>query len=359
MVPSAVSGLRGHRSEMEICSKTGAVVLPAELGVSSVSGLRARRDLLTTSEKNPERLGLANEFVTCSVSGKKLLADEVTYSEISNRPVDRDLAERSSVSQRTALPEELLSCDETGCRILPEESGVCAITERRVDQRIQRTSDITGRQGLARLIQSCPATGKAALPDELFPCAVSGERVASSALGVCSVTGESVQQKLMIQCAVTGRWLRRDRGHTSEKSGRVGHPDTVRRCSWTDMMLLCDEVQACSLTGLEFDASLLVPPGLAAPLVRLLSEEAPVEVVSPITDRLKAALLASGFKVRSLAIEMGPRGSSVAYFADCSALLHWRKRFVAGFARINEHIELLHSPCVGRIQDRQWIAEHR
>lgn len=357
MLPSAVSGLCGHRSELETCSVTGGRVLPSEIGVSTVSGRRARRDLLVTSEKNPARIGLADELATCSVSGKRLLADEVVHSEVSNRPVDPELAGRSSISQRVALPEEFISCEETGCRILPDESGICAITGKRVEQRLLRTSDVSGLQGLARLMQLCPETGKAAFPDELFPCAVTGQRVVSSTLRSCSVTGEAVLERLMIQCAITGRWLRRDQSQASEKSGRLGHPDTVHRCPWTDLALLSDEVQSCSVSGLEVEASLLGPSGLAAPLARLFSEGTPVDAADPVTNRLKATLVSAGFKVRTLAFERGPNLNTVAYFADCSGLFHWKKRFVVGFVKDGAALELLHSPCVGRIENEQWIPE--
>jgi len=358
MESSDLSGQRAHGSEMEACVLSGQRLLPSEIEHSSLSNRVARRDLLSASQKDPNRLGLPEEFCVCASSAKRLLLDEVVKSDFSGRFVDRDLAMSSGVSRRIGLPEEMISCEETGTKLLPDETDVCFITGKRVNRSLVGTSDLSGTRGLIRLLQICPETRKTGFTSELVCCAVSGLRVAPSEAATCAVTGEIVLTRLMVECATSGHRLRRDKAQTSEKTGRLGHPDKIRICNWTGLRLLADETRQCGITGLDFDSDLVPEASPAQAIVNLLQSGAPDSLPpDPHTEGLRFALAKAGIKVRGLNQECSTHGNTVAYFVDCSGLFGLRKRHAVGFATNDQEYRLLHAPCCGQLHDNSWVPE--
>ncbi|MCA1789965.1 MAG: hypothetical protein LC667_08925, partial [Thioalkalivibrio sp.] len=100
LVPSSASGIKGHRSEFMTCEETGLPLLPHEGATTAIDGRFVRRDMLAASAKDPRRLGLRRDIVTCAVSGKRLLPDEVVASAVSGKRADPALLVRSDVSGR-------------------------------------------------------------------------------------------------------------------------------------------------------------------------------------------------------------------------------------------------------------------
>ncbi len=360
MEASGLSGLRAHRSELVTCELSRQRLLPSEVAHSSVSNRLARVDLLIHSEKNSERLGFPDEIVVCAASGKRLLQDEVGKSDASGKIVDRDLLIASSVSGRMATEDEFIACEEIGNKLLPDETEVCSITKKRVNRNLIGTSDLSGKRGLSRLLQICPETRKAGFATELVVCAVSKLRVAPSEITTCSVTGETVLTRMMVECAVSGRHLRSDKAQTSDKTGRLGHPDEIRICTWTRRRLLADETRQCGITGLDFDNELLSESSPALPILNLLQSGIPnLQPPDPDTERLRLALGKAGVKAKKIAKESSSDGNTVAYFADCSGLFGLRKRYAVGFAANDEEFRLLHIPCCGQLLDNSWVPENQ
>ena len=358
MESSDLSGQRAHGSELEACVLSGQRLLPSEVGRSSLSDRVARLDLLGVSEKAPNRKGLPDEFCVCASSGRRLLLDEVVKSDLSGRFVDRDLAMSSGVSGRIGLPDEMIVCEETSTRLLPDETDVCSLTGKRVNRALVRTSDLTGKRGLLRLLQICPETRKTGFAAELITCAVSGLRVAPSEVAPCAVTGDSVLIRLMLECAMSGRKLRRDRALLSDKSGRFGHPDTIKICTWSGRRLLSDETRKCGITGLDFDIEFVPESSPAQPIINLLQSGVPNSLPSdPDTERLRSALGETGIKVKGLTKECSTHGNAVAYFLDCSGFFGLRKRHAVGFAVIDKEVQLLHPPCCGQLIENSWVPE--
>lgn len=358
MEKSAVSGIEGHRSELLTCAISGKRILPSEMAYSSISKRGAHRDLLITSDRNPERLGFPDEAVICAASGKRLLIDEIVTSDLSGRAMDKSVAVKSLVSGRVGLPDEMLKCEESGVTLLPDETAVCSVTGKRVNMALLGTSSLSGKRGLARLLQMCPETGRSGYSDEFVTCAATGLHVAPSAVDTCSVTKESVLRRLMVKCDVSARSLRKDKAKVSDKSGRYGHPDRACICAWTGRQLLIDEARKCAITGLDFSSELVQPNLPAEPMLKLLTSGIPTAIAEGAQGKdLRNALSAVGVKVRGLLVEPSATGKMLCYFGDCSSMFGLKKRHVVGFAQNDGAVRLMPPLCFGQLKGTSWVSE--
>lgn len=258
-----------HETEARRCESTGDVIALAEGALSHVSGKWVKRGFLVPSERNPDRLGLESETVVCAITGKRLLADEVTRVA-SGSLGDSELVEESEISRKKALPAELVRCEVSGKRALPSELETCDVTEKRVDPSLLVRSPVSGRKALLNALLRCEATGEMVLPDELVTSDVSGKRVRSDQT-VTMADGRVAHHTEARTCEESGKALALDQGDfsslsgkwvdvtllvASEKSGRRGLACEARRCSVSGRLLLEDEF-AKSVTGKEGDKDLL------------------------------------------------------------------------------------------------------
>jgi superfamily II DNA or RNA helicase len=226
IVTAANGSVRGHVSEFVADAIDGGWLLPGEALQSSVSGRWARRDRLTPSERDPARLGLPDELVSCAVSGRRLLSDEVERSALSGKVADREL---------------MTTCSASGRRVFVEETGL---------------SDVSGRRVALDRLMRCVVSGKSADVDELKRSDVSGRRALAEHVVV------------------------------SEESGRAGIRDEVARCPWTGRLLLQDEFGTCSLTGARVAKSVLDGRGTLREAEELLARQAG-EPLPALLERLK------------------------------------------------------------------------
>jgi superfamily II DNA or RNA helicase len=329
---SAVSGLRGHHSEFVKCQSTGDVILSTEAGTSSLSGRTVRKDLLIPSQKNPARFGLADEFVTCILSGRRLLSDETEVSKVSSAIADSTLMAHSDRSGLPALPSELVRCEASGVNLLPMETGVCAVTGERVDSTLLAVSDFSNRLVQGVLLYQCPETQRRGLESELGRCAVTGALVDPRQLERCSVTGEQVLRRLTVECPVTGRVVRRDKA-VAAQSGRLGHPDAVRKCTWTGWTLLADESERCALTRVTLRKDELDQSGVSrahAELIREYGGTAPP--TGGAAELVQQLLVAAGHKVGRVWVKEALGTRVVAAATESSSFFGLRRRAILCFA---------------------------
>ena len=258
-----------HESEARACESTGDLIALTDGAASHVSGKWVRRELLVPSDKNPERLGLESETVVCAITGKRLLADEVTQVD-SGGMGDSTLVRESEISGKKAFPEELVRCEESGKLALPAELETCEISGKRVDSALLVRSPVSARKALSSCLVRCGMTGDSVLPDELATSELSGTRfrhdqAATLADGriahrsearVCEETGRVLALDQGAPSALSGKWVDTTILVPSDKSGRRGLPGELRRCSVTGRMLLDDEL-AKSASGKEGDKELL------------------------------------------------------------------------------------------------------
>lgn len=264
-----------HESEARECDLTGDLISLADGEASHVSGKWVRRDLLVPSEKSPERLGLDSETVVCAITGKRLLADEVTQVE-SGGWGDSTLVRDSEISGKKVFPKELVPCEESGKLALPAELETCEASGKRVDPALLVRSPVSARKALPAALVLCEITGDSVLPDELATSDISGKRFRHDHAATLA-DGRVAHRSETRPCEATGRVLARNQGAASDlsgkwvdttilipsdKSGRRGLPEELRRCSVTGQMLLDDEL-ARSASGKEGDKDLLTRSGIS------------------------------------------------------------------------------------------------
>ena len=258
--------------ETEACAASGQWVPSQILGTCDVTGRRAIRHLLVTSDHSG-RVGLPEAAVTCSVTGATVLSDEVGVSDVSGR---------------VAIAPLVQVCPVTGQRLLEEEFATCTFSNTLVSPAALRVSDVSGRLGRAdRVVTSavsgvrgdeseferCHATGAFALPRELAASDASGARVLPHVLVpadkppdaqalerelvTCEVSGARVLPGHVASSAVTGKRVDRDLLVPSDRSGALALPDEMVRCEVTGARLLPDEVGRCADTGRWVDRTQL------------------------------------------------------------------------------------------------------
>ena len=118
------------------------------------------------------KLGYIDEFISCSETKQRLLADE---------------AERCEVTGKLVVPGLLARCDLTGKRVLPSELEKSSVSGKSALKHCFVSSSISG----VRMLQDegiASATGKYCLPQETRPCVWSGRRCHPEDLRTCELT---------------------------------------------------------------------------------------------------------------------------------------------------------------------------
>jgi superfamily II DNA or RNA helicase len=250
-------GRFAHRSELSLCQATGAWLPPADLGRSDFSGALVDKTLLIPSSLPPHRVGLESEMVICSLSGEKVLQDEVVLSTVSGKPCLPTLAAHSDNSGRVALPDEMVTCSLTGRSLLPCEVVRSDISDALIEIGREARSAISGRIGTPGESSHCEITGDVVLNDELLLSDVSAKRFRRDQTTTladgrtchvtearhCEITGELLPLDDGAPSSVSGTWVKRDLLVPSEKNPhRYGLQSEVVVCSATGRRLLMDEV---------------------------------------------------------------------------------------------------------------------
>lgn len=279
---SAKSGIRGHRSEFRVCEETDSLILEEEGACSDVSGCFVCKELLVGSEKNPNRNGLRDEMVQCSVTSKRLLNDEAEESAVSGAWVDKDEAVYSGVSSRPARLDEVVTCAITGIFLIPDEAGKSDVSGKTVDARLLVRSQISEKRGLKEELRVCAFTGKQILSTEGIESDVSGEFVRSDEVVSSAISKSRGHMTEFVRCSVSKDWLLPEEAGKSELSGMYVRPDLLSPsakapgrkgvdsefeiCAVTGMKLLRDEVGRSEVSGRLVDRDLLASSSVSGRL---------------------------------------------------------------------------------------------
>jgi superfamily II DNA or RNA helicase len=260
----AVSGRLAIPSELVTCTSTGHRILRSESGISDVSGVIVRRDILRRSERPPYRQGIAAELVRCDSSGRWLLLDEAGVSALSGRIANLDLLHASEESGRLGLDEEMVQCEQTGQRLLQDEVDRCSVTGMMLNKQLLGQSEVSGRLASKVLLVCCAITGQLALREELEQCSLTGTLLLPEYIETCAVSGQRIMRSEMLKCEATGDWLTPSAAARSDISGRAVRPDLIRRserpphraglpdemagCEVSGKLLLLDELKCCEVS---------------------------------------------------------------------------------------------------------------
>jgi hypothetical protein len=217
--------------------------------------------LLAKSESSG-RLAYPEFIVECALSHKKVLTDEVEASAVTGNFVLRELLQTSAISGQKAEPEHFGRCAFTRVAGLKGELATSEFSNKqfRLDEQMQSAAsrrighrqdftvcEETGQPIALVEAERCEVTGKVVRPGILQTCEASGKKVLASELARSAATGRKVLKTLLVRSSVSGEPLLPDEAIRSSKgryclpteaescfwSGRLSHPDDMRRCAFS------------------------------------------------------------------------------------------------------------------------------
>jgi SNF2-related domain/Helicase conserved C-terminal domain len=344
----------------ELCSATKQL-FPADcLGRCEITGVTVLKHYLVRSHIS-DRLALPENTVVCSLSKQRILLDEADYSEATGRLVASSLLKTSAISGKIAEPGEFEQCEFTGVDALRSELGVSEISGRRYRLDEQLLSVVSGKRGHNSEFILCDVTQQPFAPDEGANCDITGLLVDPSILKRCDVSGKSVIPSELERCAASGKWALKKYLVTSSVSsarvleryalrsatGEVCAPLEGKRCMWSGRNYHPDDLRTCSLTGVLVHAKYVTSDAGARlqPLTDLLHGVRRTADASALWDSIaaKASVVLGGGRCRLEAAQTSPDGQ---YLAACSEVRSKMGRSV-------QHVGLIysfsHNEIVGRL----------
>ena len=216
LTQSEVSGRKALPEFVAVCGETGKRALKDEMEQSAITQKLVISSALKTSELTGKRAE-ARFFKKCEFTGAEAVEVELATSQVSGKKFRRDKEERSAVSGKLGYIDEFISCSETKQRLLADEAERC---------------EVTGKLVVPGLLARCDLTGMRVLPSELEKSSVSGKRalkhffVSSSISGVRMLRDEGI-------ASATGKYCLPQEARPCVWSGRKCHPEDLRTCELT------------------------------------------------------------------------------------------------------------------------------
>jgi superfamily II DNA or RNA helicase len=276
LVQSSLSESKGTPDEMVQCAKTGKTALPSELAKCSVSGKLVCKEQLvqsastgnwllpeegdtTTSGQISERENIA----ICSVTGEKLLVNEMAKCRVSGLLVKPSVLVKSDYSNLFVIPNLLVRSELTGRCGLPDELTMCSKTRKKAHLSELVVCSVSSKRVCPDLLVISPVTGKSLLPEEgvvtsagvvverefVGQCQETGDLILKSGLGFCSVTGKTVRLSLLEKSDISSLYCLAKYIRISKTSGKKGLPREGEICQVSGDWSLSSELEPCAVTG--------------------------------------------------------------------------------------------------------------
>jgi superfamily II DNA or RNA helicase len=286
LASSEISSRMALPQSTVICSLTGKRVLKDEVEVSAVTGNLVARVFLKTSEESRKRAE-PEYFGQCKFTKATLLRSELATSEISGRLYTKKQQISSAVSGKTGHREEFIFCSETQKPLAISEAEQCELTQRYV---------------IPGILERCEITQKRVLPHELLRCSVTGKRALKNLFVQSNISGDSVLKESAIVSS----------------TGKYCTPLEAKPCLWRGRDFHVEDLRVCSLTGLAIHFAFIAqtPTPCLKPLLELLygankSKDAPRH-----WDSI-ALQVASSFQKKHCSVETAVLSPDKQHLAVC------------------------------------------
>lgn len=357
------------------CARSNRLVPEACLAKCEISGAEVLRHLLVQSAITG-RLAQPEYGVRCSLSGKRVLTDEVETSSVTGKPVASALLKTSAISGKRAEPEHFSLCAFTQATVLKSELAVSEISGQpyRVDEQVR--SVVSGKTGHKQEFVECYETRQLIARGEAEQCEVTGRQVRSGLLERCDVTGKRVLPSELGRCAVTGRRVLKKLMVTSNLSeallleeaairslaGRFCTPAEAQICFWSGRKSYPDDIRTCALTGLPIHADFTTPKGAPRlqPLVELLDGMRRTADDTALWDAAAARIAQAlkGGRCRVEAAMLSPTKSHLATCSEVKTLLGLRVNLVGAIFDVGEQA-VVGRLSVGKRNGDTWTSRQR
>ncbi|MCA9374612.1 DEAD/DEAH box helicase [Candidatus Peregrinibacteria bacterium] len=251
-------------SDMCKCELTKLVVPCDCIETCQISNKRVLRHLLIESEES-KRFALAEHTLKCSLSGKRILEDEAEKSVISGNLVTKTLLKTSALSGKRGEPEYYGKCEFTSAEVLKTELSESEISGKKYRNDEEMCSAVSNKVGHKSEFIFCAETGKPLLPTEAVACEVTGKLVMPGVLEQCAVSKKHVLPSELEKSSISGKKALKEYFATSSishtkfletegiksVSGKFCSPEEAIMCNWSQRESHPDDINTCTLTGLE------------------------------------------------------------------------------------------------------------
>lgn len=348
---SVVSGKVGHRQEFIFCEETKEPLLLLEAEKCAITGKVVKPGIL----------------IQCAVSGKKVMPAELEKSDVTGKLAIKSLLKISALSGKRAEPQLFGKCEFSGSEVLRDELAISKVSGKlyRVDEEARsEVSDKTGHRQefiicaetnkvlLFAEAEKCEVTGKIVMPGILETCAVSGKKVLTSQLEKSALSGKKALNKFFVSSNISGALLLEDEAVCSI-AGKFCSPLEVKSCVWSGRKSHPDDMRTCQLTGLLIHVEYITTNGYTRlePLINLLNN------LTRKTDKsdLWPAVETSAIKIldkkncKVNAALLSPDSKHLAIFLEIKQLLGFKVRTAGLVYSIEDSL------IVGRISIGRFV----
>ncbi len=250
--------------ELQKNSQTEAMFPSDCLGKCEISANTVFRHQLMKSAIS-ERTALPEYTVVCSLTGKRVLRDEVELSSVTGQLVISSELKTSAASGKRAEPRHFRHCEFTGVEVLDNECARSQVSGKayRLDE--ENRSAISGKTGHQQEFikcavteqwltlseaEKCELTGKLVMPGVLEQCAVTGKRVLPSELERSVASGKVALKKLFVSSNISGARILEGEAVRS-LTGTCCTPDEAKMCLWSGTPCHPEDLRRCEITGLQ------------------------------------------------------------------------------------------------------------
>ena len=295
-----------------------------ELAVSDVSGQRVLSTLLHTSEISGKR-GEPDNFARCSFTDVEALRSELAKSEFSGKLYRLDQQAISDYSGKKGHTSEFVHCFETRQLIGSAEA------------------------------EKCDETGKLVRPGVLVSCEVTGKKVLPSLCGRCAATGKVALKRVLVTSSLSQVPIIRDVAMQAS-SGNFCLPTECETCAWTGQKFHPDDLRRCSLTRLLVHSNFLTKQDFRLqPLFALLNDVArsPDGKDYPVIEGALAQKV-NGTRSKIVSAAISPTKNSLAVCAQVKHLLGLKTNYI-GFVFSPLTREVIGDIAQGKRTKQGWF----
>lgn len=337
-----------------------------------VSGSLVLKHLLVKSEVS-DRVALPEFIGTCSVTGKRVLTDELERSAVTQHMVLKSILKTSELSARRAEPEFFGTCEFTGVQGLQDELATSKVSGKKFRKDKEQRSVVSGKTGyvdefilcsetrqplLVEEAETCKVSNKLVIPGLLVRCEVTGEKVLPSFVERSAATGKTAQKIFFVSSSISGARLLPDEGVKSAL-GKYCLQSESKLCLWSGRRCHPEDLRICQLTHVTAHFEFMNTNGhiRLEPLLDLLNG------VRTTTDRQDlwpsiAAMASRSVDARSEveAAALSPNGE---YLAVCLQAKNWlglRTRQSGLICDIRD-LERVGRAVLGKRGDNGWILQ--
>ena len=346
--------------ELAVCEVSNLLAPIDCLASCDITGKRALKHRLARSEASG-RLALPGHVVRCDISKQMLLSDEVGVSDVSRANVSRRLLKQCAISGKWSEPTHRDLCAFTGADVLKAH-----LVESAVSGKLYRDDEmlhcvVSGRAGHKSEFILCYETRAPVVASLAERCAVTGHVVRPGVLQICESTKQRVLPRELERSSISGKLFLRSALVESSVSaarflplegircafGKYCTPGEAKRCAWSGRLSHPDDVRKCSLLDVPMDVEFLSDDG-----ERLRILEQLLNGTNHATDcrdlwNMIGAKVADAADLKKFTVRsamLSDDGKTLAFCAEFKTMAGLRTRYIGALYQID------HKRLVGRLR---------